>query len=284
MLSATSFFDAFERPRKGRRSEKDRAYFDGTELPPFLPANIFQTYKNAAILEDNDEMLSEIVDVLGWAVPSQFYDGGTLRTGYRSSLLVKMCELYSRAKDKGILKENQIHLGDKAQILLYAFANVGLDGLIYEATGYSRDPKYKGLRVLVNQYLAEGIQKWTKTFPNKFFDCLDKLYGNEKTTSRNRPLYYARFINKYIYDPIERGHVKKELDRLNITDDGKRKARFHQWLSERGKNELILQMGQVMGIMQPASSLRNFKGRFERLGQPSLFTEEQWEEIEKKQG
>lgn len=280
ILSATSFFKAFDRPRKGRKSKEDRVYFDGTELPPFLPANILESYKKTFKDTDNTAFITDIVDILGWTVPVQFYDGGTLKTGYKSNLLVKMCELYSRAYDLDILKENQIHLGEKAQILLYAFASVGLDGLIDEATGYKYDPKYQGLRVLINQYIADGLQKWTKTFPDKFFEMLDKLYGNEKTTSRSRPSYYGHFINKYIYDPLEKGFVKKELDKLNIRDDGTRKARFHQWLSDNGKYELILQMGQVMGLIQSSASLRNFKGRFERLEKPSLLTEAQWAEIE----
>jgi len=287
ILAANSFFKAFDRPRKGRKSIEDRVFFDGAELPPFLPANILESYKTSSLSPKNNrsnEILTDIVDILGWTVPVEFYDGAVLKTGYRSALLVKMCELYARASDLGILKDNQIHLGEKAQILLYAFASVGLDGLIDEATGYKHDPKYQGLRVLLNQYISEGLQKWTKTFPDRFFAELDRLYGNEKTSSRNRPRYYGGFINKYVYDPLERGFVKKELDRLNIRDDGTRKARFHQWLSEMGKNELILQMGQILGLMQSASNIRNFKGRFERLGQPSLFTEEQWEEIEKKQG
>jgi len=287
ILSATSFFKAFDRTRRGRRSANERVFYEGAELPPFLPANILEAYKNATIhtkSEDNSEnysaLYTDIIDIMGWAAPVQFYDGGALKAGYKSNLLVKMCELYARAGDLGLLKENQVHLAEKAQILLYAFASVGLDGLIDEATGYKHDPKYQGLRILVNQYIAEGLQKWTKTFPDKFFDCLDKLYENETTTSRSRPQYYGKFINKYIYDPLERGYVKKELDRLNIRDDGTRKARFFQWLSEKGKNELILQMGQVMGLMQSSANLRNFKGRFERLDKPSLFTEAQWEEIE----
>ena len=78
----------------------------------------------------------------------------------------------------------------------------------------------------------------------------------------------------------ERGYVKKELNRLNIRDDGTRRAAFHQWLSEIGKYELILQMGQIMGLAESSSNIRNFKGRFERLEQSSLMTEDQWETFE----
>lgn len=45
---------------------------------------------------------------------------------------------------------------------------------------------------------------------------------------RPRPRYYGRFINRYVYDLIEHGYVKAELNKLNITDEGKRRARFYQ--------------------------------------------------------
>lgn len=58
------------------------------------------------------------------------------------------------------------------------------------------------------------------------FGELDRLYGNEKTTSRQRPQYYGHSINKYIYDPIEHGYLKSKLNELNIDEKGKRIERF----------------------------------------------------------
>jgi hypothetical protein len=279
ILSATSVFTAFGRTRKGKRSQDERSYYKGALLPPFLPANLLKIQDN----EENSELQLDkdtISAILGWAEEVTFYDGGTTKTGYKSRLLVEMCNLYIDARKNNYLKSSQAEAAKIAEILLQAFALVGLDGLIDEATGYNKDPKYQGLRVLVNQYIAEGLQKWTKTYPDKFFELLDRLYANEKTTSRNRPQYYGGFINTYIYEPLERGYVKKELDILNITDIGKRRARFNQWLSDYGKNMLILQLGQVMGLMQTSTNIRNFKGRFNRIDTITLFTDEQWEEID----
>lgn len=283
ILSSTSIFKAFDRPRKGRRSKEERRYFEQKELPSFLPINILETYKKYALLPENAQksaILTDIDDILEWIIPVQFYDGGKLKAGYKSNLLVKMCELYVRANEiDGILRDNQKQFAEKAQILLYAFASVGLDGLIDEATGHNKDPKYQGLRVLLNQYIEERLQRWTMVFPDQFFAYLDKLYGNEKTISRNRPQYYGHFINRYIYDQIEKGVVKEELDRLNIKEDGTRKGRFHQWLKDFGKNQLILQIGQIMGVMQVSSNKRSFEEKIERSNslQVSIFTDEEWE-------
>jgi len=278
LLSATSVFTAFGRSRKGRRSEKDKSYIrvggEQTELPPFLPANLIKSQEN----NQNKLYFNEISSILGWAEEIHFYDGGVKKTGYKSQLLIEICNLYINARKYNSLLQSQVEASRCAEVLLQAFAKVGLDGLIDEATGYNKDPKYEGLRILLNQYIAEGLQKWTKTFPDKFFEKLDKLYLNEKTASRNRPMYYGHFINSYIYEPIEKGFVKQELDKLNVKDDGTRKAIFHQWLTEKGKHELILQIGQVMGLMQASTTLRKFRDSFERLDKPSLLTDEQWEQ------
>lgn len=40
------------------------------------------------------------------------------------------------------------------------------------------------------------------------------------------PQDYGRFIKNYAYDPIAHGYVKAELDKLNFTGEGWRKARL----------------------------------------------------------
>lgn len=50
-----------------------------------------------------------------------------------------------------------------------------------------------------------------------------------------------------------------DLERLNITDKGKRKARFHQWLSEEGRTILTRQIGKVEGIMEMCDNIDLFK-------------------------
>jgi|GEM_PF-5077933 len=59
LLSATSVFEAFGKVRKGRRSEKDRTYFEQgakkIELPVFMPLNILQTRINQINLTENAE-------------------------------------------------------------------------------------------------------------------------------------------------------------------------------------------------------------------------------------
>ena len=67
---------------------------------------------------------------------------------------------------------------------------------------------------------------------------------------------------------------------MNIKEDGKRKARFHQWLTEFGNGQLTLQIGRVMGVMEISTSIRTFKEKINRQKklaiQPELFDTEEF--------
>ena len=183
---------------------------------------------------------------------------------FEAELIPDICEVWLKARDAGVLKGKQLETATKADIIMRALSRIGIIALIDEATGYQYNRKKDALRLLLEQYIAEGLQKWLKRFPDKFFEELDRLYQNEKTTSRARPQYYGLFINSYVYEPIEEGYVKMELDKKNILDDKKRKTQFHRWLTEFGVNQLTLQIGRVMGIMEDSKNLEECKFRLAR--------------------
>lgn len=246
VLSASSVFTAFGRPSRGN----SRLEIDGVKIPAFMDAKNLEPYITQ--------------DVMLRLAPIKYLDGRQEKSGYIATLLPKMCDVYLAARRNDVLQTSQLKIAEQSEILLSALAQVGIDALIDEATGYQLDRKHDALRMLLSKYIAEGLQKWILTFPDSFFIELDRLYGNEKTTSRSRPQYYGHFINKYIYEPIENGYVKNKLNQLNISDDGKRKARFHQWLSGDGRNILIHQIGRVQGKMEECTGIKQFKSRQEK--------------------
>ncbi|WP_254305521.1 P63C domain-containing protein [Sphingopyxis sp. BSNA05] len=67
------------------------------------------------------------------------------------------------------LHSSQEHLAKQAEVLMQAFAKVGIVALIDEATGYQLDRAHDALRLLLGKYIAEGLQKWIHTFPDTFF-------------------------------------------------------------------------------------------------------------------
>lgn len=238
VINMTSVFRAFDRiPRSNNRLINIPAFIDAQSLQPYI-----------------DEELMALIK------PIKYSNGKTIKTGYNALILPAICDLYLKARRDKALAQKQHKLAEKAEILQSSFAKVGLIALIDEATGFQRDRKHDALRLLLSKYIAEGLQRWIHTFPNSFFVELDRLYKNEPTTARKRPQYYGHFINRYIYDPIEHGYVKNKLNELNIDEvTGKRRARFHQWLTDEGRIIVIHQIGRVQMLMEMSPAIDQFK-------------------------
>lgn len=247
VLSERAVHRAFGSKRGGSHWKRMKENEGGANLPSFLSAKNYKPYISSGL---------EVA--LKTPVLYRTNAGATPANGIRAELLPEICGVFLSARRKGDLHPSQEHLALQAEILMEAFAKVGIVALVDEATGYQLDRSHDALRLLLSKYIAEGLQKWLKTFPDAFFAELDRLYGND-TSHGKRPQYYGKFINKYVYEPLENGYVKKELDKLNITDEGKRRARFHQWLNEEGRNMLIHQIGRVQGLMEMCDGIDHFR-------------------------
>ena len=229
------------------RQAKGRGFYDAdVNLPAFLTAKNIKDFIPSDLYVTSSQ--------IEFTMPN-----GQKAFGYKAELLPQVCEVYLEARDAGVLLQSQMHIAQQADILIRSLARVGIAALVDEATGYQLDRGHDALRLLMEKYIVEGLQKWIQMFPDTFFAELDRLYDNAPTTPRSRPQYYGRFINKYVYDPIEHGYVKAELDKLNITDEGKRKARFHQWLTDEGRTIVTRQIGKVEGIMEMCEDIEHFK-------------------------
>lgn len=257
LLNKGKMMKAIGRKWKGK-SRTDRPNFIGAvNLQPFIRPEL--------------EELLEGVD---------FYDGGTLISGYRADILPLVCNVYLEARQAGVLTDSQLPIAEQCEILLRSFARVGIVALIYEQLGFERYKHPDALRLLIESYLAEEVRKWAKEFPDELFFQMDRIYGNLKTTSRGRPQYYAKFIRKYIYDPIEKGMVLDKLDERNpVTERGYRRDHHHSHLSEEmGLPALRSQIWQVIGVLKSSAGKPQFERGFHRLMghsyQSSLFDDE----------
>jgi hypothetical protein len=224
-----------------------------TDRPNFIGAINLQSF----IKPELEEKLNGI----------EFYYGSQLMSGYHADILPLVCNVYLEAREAGVLSPNQLPIAKKCEMLIRSFARVGIVALIYEQLGFEKYKHPDALRMLIESYLAEEIRKWSKEFPDELFFQMDRIYGNLKTTSRNRPQYYAKFIRKYIYEPIEKGFLLDKLDELNpVTDKGTRKARLHSLLNEeKGLPILRSQLWQVHAALKLSSNKRKFEDNYARL-------------------
>lgn len=262
VISETSLTEAMLGTRSGaskkRKKELERV---GAPLPLFLAPKQLEKY---------------IPDELRGGAPLITYIDGTREIeGYDATILPIACDVWLAARAGNSLQKQQLDKAQNAEILMRSLAKVGIIALIDEATGFQYDRKYDALRVLLETYLADKIKPWTKQFPDQFFSELDRLYGNQNLKSSQRPSYYGKFINKYVYDPLENGAIDAELQQRYKADD--RKHRKHQHFTEFGTSQLRLQIGRIMGLLEVAPSLRWFKEKQNRQGQIVLFDPDELE-------
>ena len=248
VLSERAVHRAFGSKRGGSHWRRVKANPDGANLPSFISAT------NLSPFIDKDLAVA-LITPISYVTAS----GGAPANGIKAEMLPEICGVYLKARREGKLHPSQEQMAMQSEVLMEAFAKVGIVALIDEATGYQKQRGHDALRLLLSKYIAEGLKKWLKTFPDSFFAELDRLYDNEPTSPRSRPQYYGHFINRFVYEPMENGYVKAELNKLNIDEQGKRRAKFHQWLAEEGRNMLIHQIGRVQGLMEMCTDIDNFK-------------------------
>ncbi len=224
-----------------------------TDKPSFIGAMNLQQF----IRPELEEMLQGI----------EFYDGNRLTIGYDAKILPLICRVYRDAERAGVLTANQLPTARLCEMMADAFSTVGIAALIYEQLGYEKFKHPKAFRMLIESYMAEEIRKWSKEFPDELFYQMDRIYGNQPTTSRNRPLYYAKFLRKYVYEPFEKGYILKELDQRNPTNEkGHRKYRHHSNLSDNiGLPAVRSQIWQVIAALKMSTNKRKFENNFAKL-------------------
>jgi hypothetical protein len=100
--------------------------------------------------------------------------------GYEADVLSEVATAIVAADKRGLQTKAQHNLTIKAQVLLNAFAKVGVVALIDEATGYQRIRNPDAPRLLIQQYVDEEMCQWEKEFPDSFYDELNRIYGNKQ--------------------------------------------------------------------------------------------------------
>lgn len=250
IMSTRNITKAIDKRWKGNTRSEYPVFLGAKNLMPFV----------------SDE-LKEIL------VPVKVKDGNRIIHGYNAEILPLIADVYLKARDKKALTDSQEGIAQRCEMIVRSFARVGVTALVYEATGFEKFKRPDALRMLVESYLTEEERKWVKEFPDEFFEGLDRLYGNQRTFSRNRPPYYGKFIRSYVYDPIEHGIILKELDERNPkTEKGYRKKRMHQFFNEeKGLKVLRAQIWQIVALLNVSPNKRRFESNFERLTSKQLW-------------
>ncbi|MDE2986865.1 MAG: P63C domain-containing protein [Chloroflexota bacterium] len=249
VLSERGFLSAIGRAERPPSRQRN----DGDKLPQFLSANNLKPF----ISPD----LAAATNRIKFQPPR----GGPIAYGYNARVLPEVCNVYLEARRAGVLRANQEHIAERAEILIQALATVGIVALIDEATGYQEIRNQRSLALILEQYIAKRYRPWTRTFPYEFYEQIFRLRGWEDPGTGGRPAVIGHYTNDIVYDRLAPG-VLEELQRLNPTlPQGGRKQRHHQWFTtEYGHPELVRHLDQAIGIMKASTTWDGFKRSLDR--------------------
>ncbi len=159
--------------------------------------------------------------------------GGSPIKGYMAELLPEMCDAILQVQTEGWLTVDLREAARRSRKLLKSFANVGIIALVDEATGYQSERDKDALQKILDQYFRKEWAAWAKQFPDDFYKEMFRLKGWEwKGMKIQKPSVVGTYTKEIVYKRLAPG-ILEELEKLNpLQENGQRKVRHHQWLTE----------------------------------------------------
>jgi hypothetical protein len=169
----------------------------------------------------------------GPLVPIEYTDESKIIKAYDAILLPAVCDIWLKARDAGVLQTQQFNKARKAEMLTRALAHVGIVALVDEATGYQEIRPRDALQAYLEMLIRKELASWAKKFPDEFYENIYKLKGwTWPGMRKNRFSIVAHYTRDLVYERIAPG-LLQELEWKSPKDEtGKRKNKFHQWLTE----------------------------------------------------
>jgi len=203
--------------------------------------------------------------------------GGRPANGYRAEILPEICNVYLEAREADVLSSTQQNIAAQCEILIRAFAKIGIIALVDEVTGYQYDRERDDLEKLLAIYLTDEKLKWAKRFPDAFYRYIYKLKNWPYPQGSGKTPYVGRLTNELIYDKLPPGVLPK-LRELNPVDPKtkRRHACHHQYLTvDIGQLDLRDHLMQVIALLKASANWSIFKRLFARAFPTKTQLEEQ---------
>ena len=151
--------------------------------------------------------------------------------GYEATLLIDICSIILDANRAGAFNDEQIVFN--SDVIIRSVAKVGIIALVDEATGYNKEKTRAKdeLQKYLNTFLREEASKWVKVFDDTFFEDLYKMHNWSWAQTSKRPGIIGTWINDIVYQRIG-PMILAELQQRNPSENGRRKIKHHQLLTE----------------------------------------------------
>ncbi len=254
LLSQRGLREALGR-RYGGKDFRAEAQNDGAgKLPFYLAASSLKPFID-----------NELAVLVNNITPYSHGMGGGIAQGVEASALPKICTVWLKAREAGVLTKPQREVAQKAEILVRGLADVGILALVDEATGYQEVRARDALQAYLERFIRKELAAWVKLFPDEFFRELYRLKKWPWNGSSRRPGIVGHYINDLVYSRLGPGVLEQLQEKNPVLENGRRRNRHTQWLSEDlGHPALSQHMFALIRFMKVEDSWDEFKPRFYR--------------------
>ncbi|HEY4328651.1 MAG TPA: P63C domain-containing protein [Phycisphaerae bacterium] len=197
--------------------------------------------------------------------PIKYRTSGGVAFGVRADLIPKVCDVWLKARDAGVLSKAQMMIAVKADIIVRGLAQVGIVALVDEATGYQDVRARDALAKILEAFVAKELRKWVKTFPPEYFKEMCRLKGKPFAADMKLPRYFAVHTNDVVYSRLAPGVLVELRAKNPTTESGRRKHKNFQWLTEDiGNPKLLQHLAAVVALMRASLDWDGFKTLIDR--------------------
>lgn len=211
---------------------------------------------------DTKDLPSRIRNPIRFKLPA-----GGRSFGFEATILADICDVVLAARKAGALQHQQQHIADQCEILMRGFARVGIIALVDEATGFQKDRARDALAEILEQFIANELRPYIKTFPVDFYEHMFRLRNLEyPKEGARRPQYFGHLTNDVIYARLAPGVLDELRKVAPRREDGRRKHPFTRWLTEDvGHPKLREHLASVVTIMKLSDEYDDFEMKLDRI-------------------
>jgi P63C domain len=200
------------------------------------------------------------------------YDGNQKINGYEATLLADFCDGMLEARKHIELDTRQKIIADECEMLVRAFAKVGIIALVDEATGYQYEREKFELQKIVKLFILKGgiFLKWRETFSLDYYKELFGVYDIPFTAEniKKKPRFIGWLTTELVYKNLPNGKeiLKKIKERTPKTPKGYYSKKFWQSLTKRvGREALIDVIATVRTLAKISKKEKGKRNKFRRL-------------------
>lgn len=187
---------------------------------------------------------------------------GGVANGYEAGLLVDICKVILAARRAGHAKTRYEKVCARAELLLSAFAEVGIVALVDEATGYQKDRARDALAKILEAFVAKDLQPHVKTFNPDYYTQMFRLrkWNMAEANDAQKPPLVGKLTNDIVYARLAPGVLEELRRQIPRNENGRLKHHMHRKLTpDHGHPKLREHLAGVIMAMKLSSSWEDFK-------------------------